>query len=189
MVKTTIYKIVCKNTEIMDCYVGRSRDCSGRLRIHKEATVNEKNPGYNYKLYKTIRENGGFENWDFIEVETFEHESTDKTTPSQREAYYYNVFKATLNNNVPGRSHNESKKAWLEKNPEYMKKYMQTYIETHKEELSEKAKKYYEENKETLKAKSKKWVEENRDRNREYQRERCRRIALEKKQRELVVPF
>ena len=68
-----------------------------------------------------------------------------------------------------------------------MKKYMQTYVETHSEELSEKAKKYYEENKETLKAKTKKWVEENRERNREYQRERCRRIALEKKQRELVV--
>lgn len=181
MVKTTIYKIVCKNEEITDCYVGRTKDCTKRFQQHKTVCYNENKVSFNYRLYKTIRENGGFENWNIVEVETIEHEDADKTTPAEKEGFWFNELNATLNNNVPGRCKKESCKMWAEKNTEYRKIYAEKYRAENKEKIAEKTAVYYQENKEKSKAHTKKWVEDNRERNRIYQRERCRRIVAEKR--------
>ena len=181
MVKTTIYKIVCKNEEITDCYVGRTKDCTKRFQQHKTVCYNENKVSFNYRLYKTIRENGGFENWDIVEVETIEHEDADKTTPAEKEGFWFNELNATLNNNVPGRCKKESCKVWADKNMEYRKIYAEKYRAENKEKIAERIAVYYQKNKEKSKAHTKKWVENNRERNRIYQRERCRRIVAEKK--------
>jgi len=189
MVKSTIYKLRCKNPDVTDCYVGRTIDVTMRGKSHKGKCNNEKCKEYNFKVYKCIRENGGFENWFLEEIETIEHDSEDTTPAREREYYWFNEFKATLNNNTPNQSHTVSSKIWRENNKEYLKEQGKEYIEKNKEKIKIRTKAYYEKNKEKLIANCKKWIskEENREKNRIYQRERCRKIAELKKLQKLEV--
>lgn len=185
MVKSTIYKITCKTADVTDCYVGRTIDVTTRFSTHRSNCYNENRPTFNYKLYKTIREHGGFENWNFEEIENIEHDIEDTTPAREREFYWFNLLNATLNHNIPNQSQKESTKKWRDNNKEHARKYGKTYKENNKEKIKEKSKEYYEENKERLKENCKKWIEENREKNRTYQRERCRRIAEEKRLKKL----
>ena len=72
-VNTVIYKIVCKNTENTDCYVGHTTNIKSRKAEHKYASITEDGVSYNSKLYKAIRENGGWDNWEIIEIEIGRH--------------------------------------------------------------------------------------------------------------------
>lgn len=187
MVKSTIYKIFCLNTDITDCYVGRTINVMSRFSTHKSNCYNESRVSYNYKIYKTIRENGGFENWIFEEIETIEHDAKNTTPAREREYFWFNELKANLNNNTPNQNHKISSKIWREKNPEYFKVYEKQYKEKNKEQIKLKRSIYYEKNKDKLKENCKKWINktENREKNRIYQRERCRKIAEQKKLQKL----
>ena len=181
MVKSTIYKICCKDPAVTDCYVGRTIDVTTRLSTHKACCYNDKIKAYNFKVYKKIRENGDFHNWDFVELETIEHHKKDTTPAREREYFWFNELKATLNNNTPNQSHSDSCKQWRENNKTYSKEYDIVYRAKNKDKIKEKNKEYYEENKDKIGEKCKQWVKDNRDRNRAYQRERCRKIAEQKR--------
>jgi hypothetical protein len=185
MVKSTIYKICCKDSAITDCYVGRTIDVTTRQQQHKTNCYNEKIKAYNYKIYKTIREQGGFVNWDFMEIETVEHDSKDTTPAREREFFWFNELKATLNNNTPNQSHTDSCKKWFANNKEHSKLYDKQYREKNKDKIKIKNKKYYEDHKEKLIQYCKTWVDANREKNRVYQRERCRKIAEQKRLQKL----
>ena len=66
--KTIIYKIMCKDINIKDIYVGHTTNFTMRKTQHKSSCNNIDNPKYNYKLYKCIRENGGWDNWQMVIV-------------------------------------------------------------------------------------------------------------------------
>ena len=68
---TVIYKILCKETIINDLYVGHTTNFSQRKSYHKSACENPNSSTYNTKLYKTIRENGGWYNWEMVEIDIF----------------------------------------------------------------------------------------------------------------------
>lgn len=70
---TFIYHIRCKDTTITECYVGSTCNLKDRIRSHRSNCNNEKSKKHHYKVYKFIREHGGFDNWDFIIVKTFEN--------------------------------------------------------------------------------------------------------------------
>ena len=188
MVMSTIYKICCKNSAITDCYVGRTIDVTSRLQQHKTCCYNEKIKAYNYKLYKAIRENGDFHNWDFIEIETIEHNKKDTLPARERESFWYNELKATLNNNIPNQNHKDSTKKWRDNNKEYAKQYEKQYKIKNKDKIKERTKEYYEQHKEKIAENCKKWVENNRDRNRAYQRERLQKIKQQKLQNLSIAP-
>ena len=76
-----------------------------RKTHHKAACNNEKNKGYNLNVYQYIRNNGGFDNWDMIEVERFE--AIDGNDAKKRERYWIEILKATLNMVIPGRTQKE----------------------------------------------------------------------------------
>lgn len=57
----TFYKILCKNSNILDCYVGQTINFANRILQHKKSYKNGDSP----KLYEFIRNNGGFENFYF----------------------------------------------------------------------------------------------------------------------------
>jgi len=84
-----------------------------------------------------------------------EYPCENKMQKLQRERYWCEELKPSLNRNLPGRS----KKEWSETHKEYYKE----WSETHKEELKEYRKEYYETNKEYLSEKNKNWREENKD--------------------------
>jgi hypothetical protein len=67
---TLIYKIICKDASIKDCYVGHTVNIKYREKQHKNNTKNEKGKPYHYKLYDFIRSNGG---WDNFSMEIIEH--------------------------------------------------------------------------------------------------------------------
>ena len=159
--KTSIYKIVCNDLTIKDCYVGHTIDMTKRKWGHKTACNNEKDKKHNLKIYKIIRENGGWDNWNMVLVEKFP--CKDKYEACKREREVYEELDAQMNTFRPHRTHEERK--------EYEKQYIKQYREEHKEELKEYKKQYREENKEKLKQICKQYREEHKAELKQYREE------------------
>ena len=60
--KTIIYKFVCDDLDITDIYVGATTDMIRRKAGHKNCCNNPNNKHYNFKIYQSMRKNGGFYN-------------------------------------------------------------------------------------------------------------------------------
>ena len=121
---TVIYKIVCKDINIKDLYVGSTTNFIQRKKSHKNSCNYENQKNYNSYVYKFIRENGGWDNWDMIELEKYP--CNDRNEKDKRERFWLEELKASLNCFIPSRT----KKEWYEKN---------------KKEKNEKSRIYYEE--------------------------------------------
>ena len=67
--KNVIYRIVCNDLDVDYTYVGSTTNLNKRRYQHKYRCNTEGSHGHTYKVYQTIRENGGFDNWQVIEVE------------------------------------------------------------------------------------------------------------------------
>ena len=129
--KTIIYKIVCKDLNIQDVYIGHTTDFRARKTRHKAGCLNENGKHYNLNIYKIIRENGSWDNWEMIEIEKYP--CNDSNEAGKRERYWYELNHATLNTMYPGRTHAEYVK---ENHAYFLLKYKQYHIE-HKEEINE----------------------------------------------------
>ena len=66
---TYFYKICCKDITIKEIYIGQTTDFTRRKSCHKQSCNNANSLGYNIRLYKFIRENGGWDHWDMILIE------------------------------------------------------------------------------------------------------------------------
>ena len=63
------YKIVCVSDNNIDLfYIGSTANFKERQRQVKKESYNENSTKYNSNLYKTIRENGGWQNFKLIEI-------------------------------------------------------------------------------------------------------------------------
>ena len=93
---SSIYCITCKDENITECYIGSTENLSVRKRGHKSSCNNEKNKLYNIKIYKFIRENGGYDNFKFDIIEEH-HTALDKKDLKVREQYYMTKLKPYLN--------------------------------------------------------------------------------------------
>ena len=60
---TIIYKITCCDETIKDVYVGHTTNFVQRKHAHKQGCNNPKSSNYDCKLYNTMRERGGWNNW------------------------------------------------------------------------------------------------------------------------------
>jgi hypothetical protein len=103
--KIVIYKIVCNDLNIKECYVGHTTDFTRRKSEHKSDCNNEKRKKYNYKVYKTIRENGGWINWTMVEIEKYPCRDENEASAKERERF--EILNSGLNTNVPNRSGQE----------------------------------------------------------------------------------
>jgi len=172
--KTIIYVIKCKDDNITEEYIGSTTDFIKRKCAHKSSCNNEKNKHYNFKIYKFIRENGGWINWIMLEVEKYPCQ--DKNEAHKREEEIRIDRKTKLNSNKAfvaetkeeyHKKYNEEHKdkikeqkiKYREENIDKIKEQKIKYYEENKEEI----KKYYEENKEEIKEKIKKYYEENKE--------------------------
>jgi len=102
-----MYKIVCKDLNVKDCYVGHTTDMTKRKCGHKHVCNNEKNKDHNLKIYKIIRENGGWDNWTMVLVETFP--CKDKHEACRRERELYEELDAKMNTLRPYITQEETK--------------------------------------------------------------------------------
>ncbi len=116
--KACIYKIVCKNPEIKECYVGSTTDLIKRRNCHKYTCNTESNKDYNIYLYKFIRKNYGFDNWQVIEIEKFKCESKEEL--HRRERHFIETLNATLNTQKPTRTAKEYTRDTKEKRIKYL---------------------------------------------------------------------
>ena len=94
--KTIIYVIRCLTLGVIECYVGSTINFTSRKSGHHTCCINEKCKGYNYKLYRFIRDNGGWENWEMVMLEQYP-ECTSKVQKIIREREVADRLGAKLN--------------------------------------------------------------------------------------------
>jgi len=128
-------------------YVGSCKDYKIRFSNHKSDCFNEKNGGYNYKVYRFIRQYG-IENFTFEVIEVLDDDTTEHDM-KLREQFYIDKYdsKRSMNsydaimtvdmveykrkynaeryiNNTD--RHKKVCSEWYEKNKEYKTEYMRT---------------------------------------------------------------
>jgi len=128
--KTIIYKIVCKDLSVVDVYVGNTTDFKSRKAQHKY-----KAKTFDFKIYQIIRDNGGWENWDMIEIEKYP--CADGNEARARERYWYETLEASLNTINP----NRNKKEYREKTKKIRAEKDKEWYSKNREEISIKMKK------------------------------------------------
>jgi group I intron endonuclease len=143
------------------CYIGSTLDLKKREREHKCRCNNEKCNEYNYQLYQTIRDNGGWDNFKMEIVQKFNYNIT-KVELRKKEQFYINLLNPNMN----------SCNAYISK--EERLEQMKQYQEDNKEQIKENKKQYQQDNKE----KAKQYQQANKEKTNEKQRER----RLKKKQ-------
>jgi hypothetical protein len=96
---TIFYKIYCKDPSVKDLYIGHTTNFVQRKYAHKQGCINPKSVNYNCKVYETIRDNMGWENWT-MEIIAF-HNCEDLYSAKKQEQHYFEEYKATLNSVEP----------------------------------------------------------------------------------------
>ena len=92
---TVFYKIYCKDINFHDVYIGHTTNFVQRKHSHKRACNKSSHPSHNFKVYKIIREHGGWENWN-MEIIGFKNckDHLDACTVEQE---YFDSYEASLN--------------------------------------------------------------------------------------------
>ena len=139
---TIIYKIVCKDLDIKDCYVGSTTNFKSRKTQHR---LSHNNPNlkskYNMKVYRCIRDNGYWENWDMVMIEQYPCEN--KYQQFKREREWIEKIKPSLNNNK-----------LLNQTKQDRKDYMTEYRKIHSEKLKQQELDYVNRNREEINRKA-----------------------------------
>ena len=148
-----IYKICCNDTDVKDIYVGSTTNFIHRKYSHKSSCNNSNSVKYDLNVYQFVRDNGGWDNWSMIQIE--QYEAKDKRDLEQRERYYSETLKATLNRQLPTRTQKE----WYENNIDTHKENCKKRYKNNKESIAIIQKKYRDNNKQKIKElKSKKYM-------------------------------
>ena len=167
--KGLIYKLCCKDPTIKEIYVGSTTNFTQRKRNHK-SDCNNSNPNnkkYNHKVYRFIRENGGWTNFNMILIEYFPCQT--ELELCRREDYWKNELQAILNSNTPHIY--ETQKEYREVNKEQILEKNKDYRQAHREKILEKQKEWYEANRDKLKEKAKEYHHAHREEILEKQKE------------------
>jgi len=133
--KSIIYKLCCKDVTVKEIYIGSTANLlKVRKSKHKYSCNNIFSVGHNYYVYQYIRKNGGFNNFDIVEIERYP--CSDRQELNKRERYWIELLQSTLNKQIPSRTRLEHR-------------------QDNRELLLENQKKYYQNNKEELLTKKK----------------------------------
>ncbi len=148
-----IYKIVCFDTNISDCYVGHTTDFIRRKSQHKSRCYTPNNKEYNKKVYDFIRSHGDWSNFQMLQIE--EYPCNNKREAELREEHWRKELTATLNGNRPFITDEELSqynKLYREQNKEPKLKYNKLYKQQNKDQIRIQSQLYYQKNKEHIKA-------------------------------------
>jgi hypothetical protein len=140
--KTQIYRFICNDLSIKDNYIGSTTNWTKRKQHHKISCNNLNDNKSHLTIYKIMRENGGFENWNMILIEDYPCEN--KRQAEQREQYWKEFY----NDNMGHRAFTTKENRLLQ---------LKTNYETKKEPILEKARAYYQANKDLILSKQKEY--------------------------------
>ena len=121
-----------------DCYVGHTTDFTKRKNQHKTRCCNPHNPKHHYKLYQFIRDNGNWDNWEMVLIETRQCENNLEARRIERELT--EQIKPSLNLIKPFVSDEERTnniKQWRLDNIVAFKSKQKEYREEHAEEMKQ----------------------------------------------------
>ena len=147
--KVYFYKIVCKDLNVTECYVGHTTNFTKRKCTHKSICNNERSKSYDLPIYKFIRDHGNWDNWDMILIEDCKCEN--RLDALRKERGYLEQVKASLNLTIPSRSNKE----WCVENREKIYETQKKYKENNRERINERERQYYDANKEKVQEKQK----------------------------------
>ena len=138
-----IYKLECKNLEeCKEIYIGSTYDWNERKQAHKDKSTNPNSEKYNQLKYKTMREYGGWDNWDMIELEKCDITIQTDDEAHKIEQRWIDETKPKLNMKDAYRGkeklqayQKEYTAEWRRENAEYKKEQDRIYREEHAEEI------------------------------------------------------
>ena len=144
---TIIYKI--QHTENEDLlYVGHTTDFTKRKSSHKITSMNPKHKQHGFKVYKMIRDNGGWDSFKMLEIKKYP--CNDKHEAEAEEDRIMKEMKATMNSRGAVRDvvkAKEIRKVYKENHKEAIAIKEREYRENHREQYANHWKNYYESNK------------------------------------------
>ena len=126
---SSIYKLCSNDSDIKDIYIGSTTNFRTRKNGHKSTCHNNSSKGHDLKVYQFIRENGGWDAFDMVELERYK--ATDKRSLHTRERYWIDTLQPVLNSQIPTQT-------------------LQDYYVNNKESIKLKNKQYREINKESI---------------------------------------
>ena len=129
----SIYNLYKINSN--DCYIGKTKNVKARMVLHKYYSKSS-----TYKLYEFMRANGGFENFEYEILETDISEAQGPI----KERYYYNLYKPSLNNNVPAQSQEQSQLQYRTNNKFKLLEKTKLWQANNKEKYMNYQKQYYQ---------------------------------------------
>ena len=130
--KTIMYKIQHNEDESL-LYVGSTTNFNNRKSHHKGICVNQASSAYNRKLYRMIRENGGWDCFSMVKIEDFSCENGRDAEAREDELMRelnadMNMRRAFIADHVAQKSvynrryretHTDYQRQWRENNPDY----------------------------------------------------------------------
>ena len=174
--KCEMYQIVCKDEELDYMYVGHTTNWTKRKNKHKsDALTSER------KLYQTIRENGGWDNFKMLQIESFP--CNNRREAEAREDKLMTELKANMNHYRACRS----KQQYHEENKEQIHERRKQHYEANREQILERQKQHHQANKEQINERKKQHYEANKERNNARRRKRyeANKDRINAKRREL----
>ena len=153
-----IYKIAHRYSPYV--YIGSTTNFNRRKSQHKHSCNNKNSKGYNHKVYQTIREFGGWDN--FVMVLVAKCPCNDKKELHSKEFEYQQLFDVNMNtqNAIKDPEYNINWcKEYYKKNKESENARCRLYHEKNKEKENERTKLYYEKNKEKILKKQKEKIQ------------------------------
>ena len=147
--KTHFYKIICKDLNVKECYVGHTLNFVKRKCHHKSDCNLPHSKNYNYSVYNFIRENGGWENWEMILIDTLNCENLLEVSKKERE--FVENLNACLNDNLPSRTREDWRR---DKREELLPKKKDDYHKN-RDRYRQQQKENYENNKDEINNKRK----------------------------------
>lgn len=130
-------------------YIGSTINFIKRKNEHKGRCNNSNDPKHHYKIYKYIRENGGWDCFEIVELEKYPCNS--KQELEKREDEIMIEYKNRLN----------TQRAHMSK--EELKIKMEEYYQNNRDKILERGKEWRENNKEKKAEQDKKWRENNKE--------------------------
>ena len=165
----SIYKLFCKNAKIQPFYIGATKNLITRKAQHYYSLQNPlKDSIY---LYQFIKDYGGMDNFEFVELENIKCNSRKELNIIERK--YIDFYKPQLNKVVPCRTRKEYNKA----NKEQIRNSNNKCNLKNREKNNAKKRQKYNENKEYYQLKQKEYYESNRKKVIEYRRTSYNRIC------------
>ena len=145
--ESIIYKLCCKDTTIDDIYIGSTTNFRRRKYQHK-SSCNDVN-GKEYMLCKNVfmRDNGGWDNWDMIQIKEVSCNSKRELEAEERKVF--DELKPTLNINLPYRTSEEERikrniktKIYQQKNKDIINEKRRIYVSKNIMKIREDVKEY-----------------------------------------------